>query len=31
VIAGAGHSLSVAQEREAAEHATRWLDATLSS
>jgi hypothetical protein len=30
VIAGAGHSLSVAQEREAAEHATRWLEATLA-
>lgn len=29
VIAGAGHSLSVAQEREAAEHAARWLGATL--
>ena len=30
VIAGAGHSLSVAQEKEAAEHATRWLEATLA-
>ncbi|MBM4435446.1 MAG: alpha/beta hydrolase, partial [Chloroflexi bacterium] len=29
VIAGAGHSLSVAREKEAAEHAARWLEATL--
>lgn len=29
VIAGAGHSLTVAQEREAAEHTARWLDAIL--
>lgn len=29
VIAGAGHSLSVPQEKEAAEHAVRWLEATL--
>ena len=25
VIAGAGHELSGAQEREAAEHVTRWI------
>lgn len=30
VIAGAGHSLSVAQEKEAAEHAARWLGAVLT-
>ena len=30
VIAGAGHSLTVAQEKEAAEHAARWLEATLA-
>lgn len=29
VLTGAGHSLTVAQEREAAEHAARWLGATL--
>lgn len=29
VVAGAGHSLTVAQEKEAAEHATRWLEAAL--
>ena len=29
VIPDAGHNLSVAQEREAAEHVARWLDATL--
>ena len=29
VLAGAGHSLTVAQEKESAEHAARWLDAML--
>jgi predicted alpha/beta-hydrolase family hydrolase len=29
VIAGAKHELTPSQEREAADHAARWLDATL--
>ena len=29
VIAGAGHELTSAQEREAADHVARWLDAAL--
>lgn len=30
VLSGAGHELTRAQEREAADHVARWLDTTLS-
>jgi hypothetical protein len=29
VIAGAGHDLGAAKEREAVDHVARWLDAAL--